>query len=864
LLCLLAGETAEAAGRQVTAERASHPPTIDGVLGEAAWDTAPVNDHFWQRDPHEGAPPQFRTEFRVLYDDHAVYVGVRAYDPQPAAIRGLLTRRDEDSASDWIAVAIDSYHDRRTAFTFWLNPAGVQRDMMLFDDTMEDWSWDAVWEAASTIDDQGWTVEFRIPYNQLRFPSAPEQHWGMQVGRVVQRTKEQSFWAPIPKARAQLVSLFGELDGIRDVPPSRRIELLPYLLGGGRLAAVETGDPFHDTAEPMGGGGLDFKYGLTSNLTLAGTINPDFGQVEADPSQVNLSAQETFFPEKRPFFLEGADIFRFGLSQGDGDDAVEQLFYTRRIGAPPHDTGGDYAPYYDEDTSTQIYGAAKVSGKTAGGVSVGAMTALTSKEESRLQDDAGEQSTIVIEPLTSYSVLRLRKDANAGRSSVGLIATGVHRRLDGTGLEWLHDRAYAGGLEARHRTADDQWAFDAKLAGSLVHGDPAALIETQTASQRYYQRPDATHIHFDPERTSLAGMAFLGAISRVGGKHWRYATGWDSRSPGFEVNDLGFQRKADYVVNWVWVQWREDSASDRLQRWQMNYNMWNVTDWAPEELGTGGNVNFDATFRNWWGVSFGAAGNHNRRDTQRLRGGPSVRGVDDLNSWTSVWSDPGKRVFGSLGANTWLAPASSSWSVGAHASVTVQARSNLQVSLGPLAEIRSDGLQYVDQAEDGGGDLHYLLARIDQRLLGLTMRLAYTASPRLSLQVYAQPFFAAGAYSDYKEPSQPQATSYADRYHQLLGDQIRQQDDVVYVDRDGDGAADYAVDRPDFSFREVRSNVVLRWEYRPGSTLFLIWSHQRSSDDSDGRFRFGRDLRALADETGEHVVLAKLTYWWAG
>jgi hypothetical protein len=872
VLSALAGIDAEAdaeAGAQgaerraAEARRASGHVRIDGRLDDAAWAGAPAQRGFWQREPDEGAPPQFATEFRVLYDDRAIYVGVRAFDPQPSRIRGLLTRRDEVSSSDWIAVGLDSYHDRRTAFTFWINPSEVQCDMMVYDDVMEDWTWDAVWQAETVVDAEGWTAEFRIPYNQLRFPRAAEQRWGLQVMRIVERTKEKTLWTETPSNKDQMVSRFGDVGGIRDIPPARRIELLPYALGGGRLAEVDDADPFHETAEPMGGVGVDFKYGLTSNLTAAGTINPDFGQVEADPSEVNLTANETFFQEKRPFFIEGAEIFRFGLSQGDGDDAVEQLFYSRRIGAPPHDTGEDYADYYEQDAATQIYGAAKLSGKTAGGISMGAMTAVTGKEEASIDDGAGNRDTLVIEPLTSYSVLRLKKDANAGRTTVGGILTGVHRALDGTDMEWLHDRAYGGGLELRHRTADDVWVVESKLIGSHVHGDPEALLETQTASQRYFQRPDASHVEVDPTRTHLEGIAFMGAISRIGHKHWRGAVGWDSRSPGFEVNDLGFERQADYVVNWVWLQRRDDAPGPRLQRWQLNFNGWYVNNWAPDYLHAGGNYNFNATFRNWWGMSTGGGWEQMHRQPNLLRGGPSVRGVDSINTWASMWSDPGKRVRVNVDTNSWLAPAAASWEVGLSGAVTVQARSNLGFSIGPFMRLRADDLQYVDEVADGAGDPHYLLARINQRVAGLTLRVNYTLSPRLSLQVYAQPFLASGAYGDYKEPADPHAPSYRDRYRELLPTELSEMDDVISVDRDGDGAADYAFDRPDFNFQELRSNVVLRWEYRPGSTFFLIWSHQRSADTTNGRFRFTHDLSDLADATGEHVVLAKLTYWWA-
>jgi len=808
VVCVVGAGTADAAEqepvRSVNASRRVGVVSVDGSLDESAWTGAKPTGGFWQREPNEGKPPEYATEFRVLFDDEALYIGVRAHDPDPNRIRGLLTRRDDDSSSDWIYVGVDSYHDRRTSFTFGVNPAGVQRDFLIYDDTAEDTSWDAVWEAAASVDSEGWVAEFRIPYSQLRFSAGDEQVWGLQVARIVQRTSELSFWTPTPSDKQQRVSLFGELDGIRGIKPARRIEVLPYTVAGARVSDVEDGDPLNDTLSPEAGLGLDFKYGITSDLTLSGTVNPDFGQVEADPSEVNLTAQETFFEEKRPFFVEGANIFKFGLSQGDGDEAVEQLFYSRRIGAPPSaEPSGVYSRF---DATTNIIGAAKLSGKTKGGWGIGALTALTGQEEARITTELGDEESEVIEPLASYTVLRLRKDFNGGRTNVGLAATGVHRSLADTGLDFLHDRAYSGGLQLDHRSADGVWMSDFRVMGSTVHGDPIAIDETQRASQRYYQRPDADHLDYDPTRTSLSGGGAMGSVWGSFGKHWRAAVGFDSRSPGFEVNDLGFQRNADYAVNWAWGQYRDETAGDVLLRYYVNTNWWSVADWAPELLSWGGNTNGVATLTNYWSFGGGANWNFDRLDTRLLRGGPAVRSNASYNVFANVTSDHRKRVRAGLGANWWQRPAADTWSVNTSASLSVQASSNIEVSAGPFLALRSDDTQYVDQLADIAGDTHYLLARIDQKTLGMTV--------------------------------------------QLL------------VDRDGDGMPELSFEPADFNFRELRSTVVLRWEYRPGSTLFLIWSHDRDSVEEQGQFDLGHDLGDLAEVTGEHVFLAKLNYWW--
>jgi hypothetical protein len=838
-----AEQTGDETLRSLSAERRTGYVTIDGKMSEEAWQSASVADGFWQRDPNEGEPPRFNTEFRVLYDDAALYIGVRAFDPEPDRIRGLLTRRDADSSSDWILVGVDSYLDRRTSFTFALNPASVQRDLLIYDDVMEDASWDAVWEGAAAVDDKGWAAEFRIPYSQLRFATADEQVWGLQVARVVQRTREQTFWTPMPKDKQQRVSLFGRVDGIQDIAPSHRIELLPYTIGGAKISDVDSADPFHDELSPELGVGIDFKYGITSSLTVSGTINPDFGQVEADPSEVNLTANETFFEEKRPFFVEGADIFRFGLGQGDGDSSQEQLFYSRRIGAPPSgEPSGDYSHI---DQTTNIIGAGKLSGKTGAGWSVGALTAVTAEEEAQTLTPAGDETTETVEPLTSYTVLRLRKDLNDGRTNIGFAATGVHRALDGTGMEYLHDRAYSGGIQLAHRSAGGGWLVDARVLGSGVHGDRTAIEQTQRAPQRYYQRPDAEHLELDPNRTSLTGMAALASVSKIDGKHWRGAVGFDSRSPGFEVNDLGFQRNADYWITWAWMQYRDDAPGDVVRQYNINHNAWTFSDWAPDLLSYGGNVNAWATLANYWSGGGGVNVNIDRLDTRLLRGGPAVEALPSWGAFANAATDHRKRVRGDVAWNTWQRPGNDTSSHGVSAGVSVQALSNLDVRIAPFVSFRRDQNQYVGEYVDPMDELHYVLATIDQTVAGVTLRANYTVSPTLSVQLYAAPFVAAGEYDDYKQPDRVRAADYDDRFRPL--------DPMSLVD----------FEAPDFNFRELRSTLVMRWEYRSGSSLFLIWNHNRDSfQEADGSFRLGSDLRDLSRARGDHALLFKLNYWW--
>ncbi len=852
-----------AAAVRARAARRVADVTIDGVLGDPGWSAATITRGFVQRFPDEGKPPAQDTEFQVVYDDQAIYVGIRAFDAEPEAIRGLLTRRDTPSASDWILIGFDSYHDRRTAYIFGINPAGVQRDEIAFNDAETDASWDAVWTASARVDEQGWVAEFRIPLSQLRFSAADRQEWGFQIHRAVARTGEESTWSPWPRAGGRVVSVFGTLEAIDDVRPSRRLEVLPYTSFGVQRPVSDPADPFYDRFEGRFAGGVDVKYGLSSSFTLAAAMNPDFGQVEADPSQVNLSGQESFFAEKRPFFLEGTDIYRYGLTQGDGNGAAEGLFYTRRIGAAPHVSGGDFASYHDTPDNTTIYGAAKIGGKTASGWSVGLLEAVTAEERARLDEGDGRPEERVVEPLTNYAVLRVLKDYRGGATQVGGIVTAVHRRLDGTDLDWLlHDQGYAAGVDVSHRFRDDRWAANAKVYGTYVHGTADAIYDDQLQIRHLFQRTDATHLTLDPTRTSLSGAGLLWDVGRQNHPHWVYALGGDLRSPEVEVNDLGFQHGADNMVQWAWLGYRDNTPGRYLLSWMTNSNAWAWSDFEPRLGGFGGDTNVNATLRNHWNLGIGVNLERTRWNTALLRGGPRVHGQDSQNAWVNVGTDGRKRISAGVNANVGRRAASDSWQASVGGGVSIQARSNLEIGIEPSVFVAYDDTQYVTETADAAGAAHYILARLHQVVVATTVRAAWTFSPRLSLQLYAQPFVAAGDYGEYKEPDDPYAAAYDRRFRVFgAGDVMTTADDVVLIDTDGDGSVDVGFDRPDFDVRELRSTVVLRWEYRPGSAIFAIWSHGRSSYEVDGRFRPGHDVGELARADGEHVVMLKANYW---
>lgn len=859
LMLLLAGGTAEAEPRAISAVRRSGDVSIDGVLGEPDWASAPVAGQFWQRAPRQGAAPDHDTELRVLYDDAALYVGVRALDSEPERIVGLVTRRDQASSSDWIEVSIDSYRDRRTSFVFALNPAGVQRDWIIFDDVSQDHGWDAIWRGAARVTRDGWTAELRIPFSELRFASAEQLVWGMQVRRIVARTNEDTVWSPWPQTNPYAVRHYGTLQGLAGVRPPRRLALLPY--GVASLGFIEGGsdDPLRDDIEPAWQLGLDVKYGLGSNFTLTGTVNPDFGQVEADPSEVNLTASESFFSERRPFFLEGTEVFRFGL--GQSDSATEELFYSRRIGGTPRGDSGD-GQYRAVPRTTRIHGAAKISGKTASGWTVGALDAITAEEHATVIDDDGTRRREVVEPLTNHAVVRVKRDANDGRTAVGAAMTAVHRALDGTGLAAeMHDHAYTGGAQLDHRFWDATWSANIRVLGSYVHGSAPALTETQRASQRYYQRPDADYLDYDETRTSLSGGATLWSVTKDTGGHLRFGVGGDMRSPGLEINDLGFQQFADNINKWVWLQYHDEEVSAAILDYEINGVAWSDLDWGLGYKGSVGDLNGRLTLPSYWRGSGGVQIHARRWLPGQLRGGPSVRGDTAYDAWLELTSDGRRAVVGTL--KGWIdgTPAAGSWSARVAPGVRVLARSNLELSLEPTIWLRAVDDQYVDQVADTTGATDYITARLRQTTVSAILRLDYAFLPTLTLQVYAEPFLSSGSFSEYKRAADPRAARYADRYRVFEGDDIRRNGDRYDIDRDGDGAVDYSFDVQDFDFRQLRSSVVLRWQYRPGSTLFAVWSHERFDEAREGVFRLDDELGALAAAAGEHVLLLKLNWW---
>ena len=842
-------------------------PVIDGRLDDAAWSGAAVATDFVQMRPHPGEAASLPTEVRILYAGDAIYVAARMYDPHPDSIIAQLTRRDDMGVSDKLELGLDSYHDRRTAFAFGLTPRGVKEDVFLFDDTQADDNWDAVWQGAARIDSLGWTAEFRIPLSQLRFNvgagvGGGKQAWGVQFKRTVGRSNEESYWVLPPTDNSRNVSAFGELAGLEGLSAPRRLELMPYSLSKLTRQRPDDADPFAHRAAYAGNLGADLKYGLGSSLTLTTTLNPDFGQVEADPSVVNLSAFESFFPEKRPFFLEGADIFRFGVGLGDGSLGSESLFYSRRIGRSPQLGAPDGADYSDVPSAAPILGAAKLSGKTAGGWSIGVLDAVTGRESARYVSGNGPIESAPVEPLSNYGVARVIHSSADGQNALGAIVTATDRRLDAPRLqEQLASAAYVGGLNFRQRFHRGTYEATGWVVGSQILGSDSAIAQRQRDATHAFQRPGAAHLTYDPSRTGMGGWAGSVSFSKIRGA-WQWGLIENVRSPGFDANDLGYQQNADMAIHVLYSNWRTLKPWHEFRRIGLNSDVYfaNSFGWERVARGIEGNVNTE--LQNNWGGGAYVGHDYWTVSPAELRGGPALRVPGNTRVNVFAYSDSRKRIGANVSGFYRRMQENAGTELDLNPSIWLRPSSQIDVQLGPGFTRNTSTWQYVTTEDDAGGASHYVFADLRQTTVAMTARINYTFSPTVSFQLYAQPFTSAGTYSGFKEATATLAPSMADRFRVYRTTGTPEiafvADDDVY--RVG-GASGFTFDRPDFGVRQYRSNAVLRWEWRPGSTVYVVWSQERAANDSDGRYRFGPDVHAMFNGDIRNVLLIKASYW---
>ena len=864
----------------VTAVRVDRAPVVDGRLDDPVWNLAPAVTDFRQTDPDEGAPVSEATAVRVLYDGTAVYVGARLFDSAPARIVRRLARRDASTHSDEFRVFLDSYHDRRTAFEFIVNAAGVKKDVLIGDDgDFDDASWDPVWEAATSVDSLGWTAEIRIPLSQLRFSDTPDQVWGVHFVRWIERKQEQALFPFISKKDNGLVSRFADLEGIRHVGAPKRLELLPYAVGRGTyLTPRDPGNPFESPASYHPGAGADLKYGMSSSLTLDATLNPDFGQVEVDETFVNLTAFEQFLEEHRPFFVEGTEIFNFGSNGGGATNFSGRplYFYSRRIGREPQGKPESSGDFQDMPTSTTILGAAKLSGRPAGGWSVGVLDALTARERATVFDaTARTYARDEVEPPANYFAGRVRRDLDAGNTSFGLLATAMDRWPDSPALDVLPTRAYAGGLDFFRRWGSKTYSLAGSVGGSYIGGDPAAIRQAQRSSNRYYQRPDASSFRYDPTRTSLGGVSADLYFNKVAGA-WRWGIAGSTNSPGFEVNDLGFQKRADQIsagaaLGHRWT--RPGKVFRQASAYLQVAPSWNYDgDAIDRTVKTFGYVQF----RNFWTGDWSLSYSPPVVDDRLTRGGPLARKPATWYASADVTTDS-RAALGAYAFASFQHDAAGGWYLNAIPQLTLRPSAALSFKVtGGYAAGRTMAQIVTKQADDTATatlGTRYVFGELLQHQFYVTLRANATFSPTLSLQLYAQPFTFSGDYGNFKE-LEARKTFAFNRYGRdngsTIGDTLLVSGtDTVpgyVVDPDGPSASAakrFTFQDPDFRTRSVKVNAVLRWEYRPGSTLFVVWTQSRSGYwPYDASFDVNRDFqRELFLDRPTNVLLVKFNYW---
>ena len=810
---------------RATAVLAVRAPVIDGRDDDDVWRQAAPITEFREWQPVEDGPARFPTMAKAAYDARALYIFVRCFDPHPDSLIKLLARRDAWPPSDRVIVLIDSYHDKRTGYEFGVTAAGVKFDASISNDGNEDDAWDGVWDAATTVDSLGWTAEFRIPLSQLRYPRTATHTFGLAISRDIYRYTERVAWPVFHVSKAGLSSQLGDLTGLDDLGSPRRLEVTPYSVT--KNVSVPTATGFGRNQDATAG--ADFKYGVTSNLTVDGTINPDFGQVEADPSVLNLSAFEPFFQERRPFFIEGSGIFRFDVDCSAVNCNGEGLFYSRRIGRRPQ-LGGLYGDA-GSPTASRILGAGKLTGRLAGGLSVGVLEAFT-------QRAAGRADT-TIEPRTNYTVVRLQQDLRGGQSGVGVLFTGVNRGLDAASAPFLRREAYAGAVDARHRFAHATYEVGGSIDVSRVAGSPQAIAATQRSSVHYYQRPDGG-LPYDTTRTALTGDAEELRFGKIAGKYTNFETSYLRRSAGFEINDLGFLQRADQQSwnNWFGLHFNHPTRI--YQRAQWNFNWWQY--WSarglPQERAA--NTNAHIQLANRWWVHFGSTiGQLGTTYCDRCaRGGPAVRQDPYIAPWFGFGGDDRHALVPNVFFNYSRSDVGRSTYFNTNGSLTLHASSRVQPSLGfSYSHNRNDTQPY---GKFGTSPIHYTFAHLEQRQLSLTARLDYTIRTTLTLQVYAQPFVSKGTYSNVRELAAPRAADYDARY-------------TPYAGATPGG----------FNFKQFNSNMVLRWEYRPGSALFVVWQQGRQPDvqPAMGTQGFWKDIGDLFDAHPNNTFLVKASYW---
>jgi hypothetical protein len=837
--------------KQITVERVNAGAVqLDGRLDDAVWAQATVRDDFEQRGNEGSSPPRVRTEVAFLRDDEALYIGARMQNESAIAPRVLLGRRDDVGNAERILVSLDTQRDFTTAYTFGVTAGGVRVDHMNGRDS-EAWrddSFDPVWEARTEVGAESWTAELRIPFSQLRFSGGGEQIWGLNMRRWNPTTFLDVYWVVIPHQIGGWVSRFGELRGLGTLSARSRTEITPYVLGRATVLDQDFGGD--GKVATQGRVGADLKAGIGANLTLDATLNPDFGQVEADPALVNLTAFETYFPEQRPFFLEGREIFR-----ARGPD----WFYSRRIGAITAPAGG--VARFERVENATILGGAKLTGRLASGQSVGALFALTQGERSPDSRDPRQ-----VAAGTSFFVGRVQQEFGTAGSAIGISTTGVHRSLEEGGLleTRLPSQAAAGGLDWTLRFGSSAYELTGFVGASRVSGTREAISLLQQTTGHFFQRPDAEHVEFDPLRTSLAGWTGGVGVARIGADPWLWSLDVVAASPGFEIRDAGSQLRSDFVETRASVSriWRRYTGVLRDRR--LGIGLASGWNFAGDRRLLSPSVFFASTWGNLWNtyLQIGATGAELSDDL--ARGGPLMRAPAAVWGELQINSAPSNSAWWNV-KGTIFDDDAGGWNSSLYGTVTVTAGKWLELGVGGGGSRSETSRQFLTAIAGGSPTTYgyrYVFSRLRRTDLSAQLRAKLALAPDAVLTLYAEPFASTGDNWGFGELAEP-GSKYLRVYGAPSTDSsITPLPDGAFEGEDAFGT--FRIENYDYWVRSFRATGVLRWEWRPGSTLFLIWQNTRWSELSEDRPVGADDLLRSMSDPGQGILLVKASILLGG
>ena len=836
-------------------------PTIDGKLDDEIWKNIKWQTGFIQNAPNPGEAASQKTEFGILYDEKNLYFAAKCYDTNPEQIVRRLSRHD-GFEGDRITILLDSYHDLQTAFAFTISAAGVRGDEITSADGQQwDVSWTPIWAGKTSLNEEGWFAEVKIPLSQLRFGNDEEQIWGLQCSRFYFRNGERSDWQFIPQDAPGFVSQFGELIGLKNIKPQKQFEIQPYLLSKLVRDNKASDHPFKQN-KPVFVAGLDAKIGITNDMTLDLTLNPDFGQVEADPAAINLDGFQVFFREQRPFFIENKNIFDYGLSRSMAGNTFynDNLFYSRRIGKSPSGYPSlGYNEIADQPINTTILGAAKFSGKTKNGLSVGILESVTNREYAAI-DNSGERRDELVEPLTNYFVARVKKDFNNRNSQIGGIFTSTNRKIEGN-LDFLHRSAVTGGIDYEHRWKNRSWYVAGNMVMSNVQGSTNAITNTQKSIGHLFQREDADHLDLDTTKTSLTGTGGHIKLGKSGNGRLIFEGGLAWRSPELELNDIGFQRLSDDIRQFAWAGYRWLEPFSVFRRIQINVNFWNAFDFSGKHNLTATNINSHFNYKNNWYTGFGMGYTPVNYSASELRGGPRFRRIPRLAIYHNGQSNYTKKLVVDWGLDYTIANEKAELFKRVGLGIRWQPTNALSIRLGSEYWTTTNKLQYVTNITNNDST-QYILANIDRNTLNFSLRMNYTINPTLTLQYYGAPYVTRANYSDYKYVTNATSKNINQKVKSFHSEQVYLDSDLdsYLFDKNYDGTTDFEIANPDFTFVQFRSNLVLRWEYRPGSEFYLVWS-VNNSGNGDPSSNLSNSLNEhMFKGFGEHTFLAKATY----